>query len=178
MRSDVVKIDNQGNGFADALAETEKIAGEVGLDQKQTLHLRLMAEEMLSLVQSVTGEMEASYWIENEGKNFVLSMTTNTVMDRKTREMLISSSSTRKNAAADSLLGRLRDAFERAMAAEPLEAGADDVPREMAADVSMLYVEDLEWDGYERSVLRSVADDVKVGVRKDKVYLTVTKQFA
>lgn len=37
--------------------------------------------------------------------------------------------------------------------------------------------EDPKWDGYERSVLRQLADNVKVAIRGGIVNLTVSKDF-
>lgn len=179
MKSNVVMIDNKGNGFAEALEETAKVADFEGLGEKNALHLRLIAEEMLSLARSITGEMRASYWIENEGANYRMSMATQAVMDKVMRERLIASSTSRKNEAAETFLGRLRDSFERAMALDPaFEDSAGAIPDEVGADVSWWRVEDSGWDGYERSVLRAVADDVKVFVRGNDVELTVSKTFA
>ena len=95
MKSDVILIDNQGNGFDEALKQTSKVAEYRQLNQKDTLRLQLMAEEMLSMARSVTGEMQASFWIESEGSAFELNMTTKTVMDKEKRYLLISSSSSR-----------------------------------------------------------------------------------
>ena len=57
MKSDIILIDNQGNGFAEALEETKKVASYTGLEPKLTTRLQLMTEEMLSLARSVTGEI-------------------------------------------------------------------------------------------------------------------------
>ena len=89
MKSDVITIDNQGKGIDAAKLETEKAAQFRGLDNKQSLRLQLCAEEMLSLARSVTGEMEASFWVESEDKHFELHMTTKTVMDKLKRETLL-----------------------------------------------------------------------------------------
>lgn len=37
---------------------------------------------------------------------------------------------------------------------------------------------DPEWDGYEQSTLRRLADRVKIGIRGSQVDMTVTKCFA
>ena len=117
MKSDVIKINNGGKGFENAVAETKKVAVYRELRGKDVLHLELMTEEMLSLVRSVTGEMQASFWIEAEGARFDLHLTTRTVMDKEKRDQLISSATSRKNEAARTFLGYLRNAFEEAMIA-------------------------------------------------------------
>lgn len=178
MKSDVITISSQGSGFSAAVEETKKVADFAGLDQKKSLRLQLMTEEMLSLARSVTGEMQASFWLEKEGTVFNLHMTTTTVMDMDKRSQLLSAATSRKNEAARSFLGRLRDAFETAMVAETNQNYYEVIPRDVYYDVSEGPVDDSEWDGYERSVLRKLADEIKIGIRGGKVDMTVTKDFA
>ena len=74
MKSNVIIIDNQGNGFDKSLEETRKVADYEGLSHKESLQLQLCAEEMLSMARGITGEMQASFWIETEGRTFDLHM--------------------------------------------------------------------------------------------------------
>lgn len=178
MISDVITISSRGSGFSAAVEETKKVAEYAGLDSKKTLRLQLMTEEMLSLARSVTGEMQASFWLENEGTAFDLHMTTKTVMDMEKRNLLLSAATSRKNEAARSFLGRLRDAFERAMTAEATQNYYEVIPSDLYYDVAGGPVEDQEWDGYERSVLRKLADEIKIGIRGGKVDMTVAKDFS
>ena len=177
MISDMIRIDNKGAGFENAANETRKAAQFVGLNRKETLRLQLLAEEMLCMSRIVTGEMQAAFWLECEDKQFTLHLTTRTVMDKEKRYLLISSSTSRKNEAANSFLGRLRDAFENAMASE-VEHVYFDLPQELQADVSSRVDAGEEWDRYERSVLRKLADDVKIYIRGKEVHMAVTKKFA
>ena len=177
MKSDMIRIDNQSNGFERAIEETNRVASYQGLNPKETLRLQVIAEEMLSLARSVTGEMEASFWIECEGKAFNLHLTTRTVMDKDKRYQLLSSATSRKNEAAKGLLGKLRNAFEEAMAAE-VDYSDSSVPDELIPDTVYQSIDDPEWDGYERSVLRSLADEVKIGIRGGTVDMAVSKRFA
>ena len=177
MRSDVIKIDSKGNGFREAIAQTVKTAVFTGLDGNESLDLQLLTEEMLSLVRSVTGEVEASFWIESEGKTFELHMTTQTVMDKEKRQQLIESSSSRKNEAAKGFLGKLRDKLEEAMTAE-VDRQATDLSEEVISDLPQGVLGEQDWDGYERSILQTVADQVKIGIRRDTVEVTILKRFA
>ena len=176
MKSDIIHIDNQGVGFEAALAQTGKVAQFRELGEKEALRLRICAEEMLGLARSVTGEMEADFWLENEGKRFDLHMSTKTVMDKEKRRQLLATASSRKNEAANSFLGKLRDKFEEAMAAEA-DHDYEEMPDDLGADVSYSYVDDPEWDRYEQSILRRLADNVKISIRGGAVDMTVTKKF-
>ena len=175
MKSDIIIIDNQGNGFAEAVEQTKAFSERCGeLNPRNALRLQLITEEMLSLARSVTGEMKASFWIEGEGSRFTLTMTTKTVMDKEKRAMLIMSATSRKNEAAKGFLGKLRDVFEQAMVSEP-KCSEGGVPYELRYDVASDPYENAEWDGYERSILKKLADDVKIGIRGGVVEMTVSK---
>jgi hypothetical protein len=173
MKSDIIKIDNMENGFRDALLQTTKSAQFRDLTHRQTLQLRLCAEEMLSLARSVTGEMQATFWVESEGKQFDLHLSTKTVMDKEKRENLIASATSRKNEAASTFLGKLRDAFEQAMAMEVDYSIPDDALDDLANHPIVVP----EWDEFEQSILREVADQVKISVIGDMVDMTITKSY-
>ena len=173
MKSDVIKIDNSGNGFQDALIQTTKSAQFRNLSHKETLQLRLCAEEMLSLARSVTGEMQASFWVESTGKQFDMHLSTKTVMDREKRENLLASATSRKNEAATTFLGKLRDAFEQAMLSDVTYS----IPEDALDDLANHPIEIPEWDEYEQSILRKVADEVKIAIRGDMVDMTITKKY-
>ena len=176
MKSDIILIDNQGKGFTEALEETKKVASYTGLEPKLTTRLQLMTEEMLCLARSVTGEMQASFWIENDGSQFDLHMATKTIMDKEKRYNLLSTASSRKNEAAKGFLGKLRDKLEEAMAAEVDHE--EEIPMDIIGDLANHLIENPEWDGYERSVLRRLADTIKIAIRGGQVEIIVSKNFA
>ncbi|MBR2606052.1 MAG: hypothetical protein IKE11_10325 [Clostridia bacterium] len=143
------------------------------MSRKEALRLRICAEEMLSLARSVTGELQARFWLESEGKKFDLHLSTKTVMDREKRENLIASATSRRNEAANSFLGKLRDAFEAAMVSEQ----DNSIPEDVLDDLANHPIEIPEWDEYEQSILRNAADTVKIAIRGGFVDMTVSKSF-
>ena len=172
MRSDIIQIDNQGNGMEAALLETESVARFRGLNEKETLRLRMLTEELMGMARSITGEMTATFWIDSEDKAFTLHLSTKTKMDAGKRYQLISSATSQKNEAAKSFIGFLRDKFETAMHAE-----SDGVAFDFNGNPLDELPADEEWDRYERSILRKLADEIKIGVRGGKVEMEVLKQF-
>ena len=173
MKSDIIRIDNQGSGFQDALAETAKAAQYRELNHKEALQLQLCTEEMLSLARSVTGELEATFWLESEGRHYELHLSTKTVMDREKRNHLLASASSRKNEAAGTFLGKLRDAFEEAMVSD-VDYSIPDIAMD---DMVNRNIEIPEWDEYEQSILHRVADEVKIGIRGGTVNMSVFKSY-
>ena len=59
-----------------------------------------------------------------------------------------------------------------------VDRSANDIPMDVLNDLPNHPIEDPEWDGYERSVLRKVADNVKIAIRGGVVDMTVSKVFA
>ena len=175
MKSDVIVVTNRGDGFQQALEETRKVSAYKGLEGKDSLHLLLFTEEMLSMAGIIRTNINASFWIETEGKTVDLHLTTNTVLDAKKRAQLIDAATSRKNEAAKSLLGKIRDAFEQAMASE---GQSSEPPYEVYSDIVGREIDSPEWDEYECSVLRKLADNVKVSIIGNTVDMTVTKTFA
>ena len=72
MKTDVIKITPNGDGIPEALEETEKAAAFRRLDRKQTLRLRLLAEEMTGMLKTIVGNAPLRFWVESEGKAFSL----------------------------------------------------------------------------------------------------------
>ena len=175
MKSDVISITNHGDGFEQALEETRKVSAYKGLGQKDSLHMTLFTEEMLSMARIVSGDMTAYFWIETEGNTFDLHMTTNTTLDKTKRAQLLDAATSRQNEAANSFLGKIRDAFEQAMASE---TSYNDVPYDVLPDIVGRDIADPEWDEFECSILRKLADNVKVSIRGNVVDMTVRKSFA
>ena len=172
MRSDSIMIDNKGNGLETALSQTEALARLCGLNDKETLRLQMLTEEMMGMVRSITGEMNGQFWIENQDKVFTLHLSTKTVMDAIRRYQFLSTSTANRNEAAKGFIGFLRDKFEAAMLSEDNNVYYDSNGR--ALDEAP---EENEWDRYERSILRKLADEIRIGVRGGNVEMEVVKKY-
>ena len=109
MKTDVIEITANGTGFTRVLEETERAAAYRGLEPKQALRLRLLAEEMTGMLKTLVGDERFRYWIESEGRVFSLHLETQTIVTRALREALLKASSSGKNAAAKGFMGRLRE---------------------------------------------------------------------
>ena len=55
---------------------------------------------------------------------------------------------------------------------------ATDLSEEVISDLPLGVLGEQEWDGYERSILQTVSDQVKIGIRRDNVEVTILKRFA
>jgi len=202
MISDVIRINNKGDGFKEALDQTEAVAAYRSLGRKEAIQMRLLAEEMTGMLLTLTGEIEADYTIESNGKSFKLELVTRTLMTGDKRRKLLAVSTTGENAAAKGFMGKLGDIFARAL--EPVGdtpdgyfssgwftpvLGSSEFPNMSAleADTWSLtqYKDSLgdkkekpEWDELEKSIVASLADNVEISIKSDCVRLIIYKTFA
>lgn len=200
MKSDVVHIISSGSGIRFALNQAEKTAVFEGLNEKETIRLRLLTEEMLGMFQTLTGEIEADFWVEDVDRTFTLHLMTTTTMTGKKRDQLLSVSSSGENESAKGVMGKIRDIFERAL--EPSTStmpkyfsggwfvpasysGLMDTAGPLEAEVwslnqyrTSLDGDDAEdWDELEKSIVASLADEVRIGILGGRVEMTIVKQF-
>ena len=176
MNSKTIALHNSGQGFIDAQKETREFAAQAGLSPKQGTHLCLITEEMLSLMNSVAGTLNAEFWLENEGTECRLHLTAKQKLGNTQRNDLIESSSSKKNEAAKGFLGKLREVFVSALSV------SGDIEKYYgsegySSDISDEIIAMPNWDKYERSVLLALSDNVKVSIRGGVVDLTVLKKF-
>lgn len=202
MKTDVIVVSSKGDQMEAALNQTEKVAAFKGLSPKNTLHLRLLTEEMMGMMRSITGETQGKFWIEDEDNVYELHLAVNTRMNSNKREKLLSASSTGKNESAKGLMGRVRDFFDRGadedivgystplmMHGGHMDSNAPTLDWEWSM---VRYQEALSgeirrddsaaareaWDELEKSVVAHVADDVKVSIKGSQAELIIVKKMA
>lgn len=177
MRSNTIMIDNRGNGFDDVTAEARKVAVYEAMKPEASDLMQLMIDEILSVVKSANGDMQASFWIECEYGIFNLHLNTKTVLNKEMRHQLIASSTSGKNEAANTSFKKLLDRFEQARASE-VDRDYDEIPPELLGDFPANPDEDPERDGYERKILQRVADSIKIGILRGVVDVVISKRYA
>ena len=192
MKSSVIKIDRSNENLTDILDETQKISACVGLDAKQSLRVRLLAEELVGMLKELSGCYEGDFWIEQDNLNFELITRIHLiqVMDKKTKKGFIDVSSSKKNAAATGIAGKLRNVVENMMypedaaySANPLgyggEGGAMLSTGWSLKKYKNAYMDDEDkWDEIEKSIIANVADDVIVSIKGSDVEIVIRKNFA
>ena len=195
MRTDIIAVTNTGDHMQTVLREAEKTAEYKGLSEQSSMQLRLLTEEMMGLMRSITGEKKGEFWIEDQDGVFQLHLKVETVMDGQRRKQLIAVSSEGKNEAAQGLMGKIRAFFEPS-GDTPTFAGlfmpgsspqmygsltwSMEEYRENVAQMRKDGREGAEeaWDELEKSVVAHVADEVKVSIRGTNVEITIYKKLA
>ena len=202
MKSEVVTVTSAEDGVREALSMTEAFGVKSGLDKKSVLRIRLLAEELLGMLRGIAGQVRADYRLSVEDGRFALSLNANVVMTSEIREQFLSASSSGKNEAANSFMGKIRH-----MIAGILLSVKETLPYAVMNDASPVYpmgvfagdggyswsmayykrnVQDRlktgsdagsAWDELEKSIVANLADDVKVKIVGSNVEITVLKAF-
>ena len=201
MKTDMIQVSARGNRMEAAMEQVDKVIAYKGLTGKNALHLRLLAEEMMGLMRSVTGEGEGLFWIEDEDNEFRLHLQVQARLTGEKKDQLLEVSSSGRNESAKGLMGRIRDFFDWGsdgdlyafssplMIQDSYWSGTNatlDWEWSMRRYEAALYpqVEKNDpaaqeaWDELEKSVVKHVVDDVKVYIRNGTVELVILKKFA
>ena len=201
MKTDVITVSSKGAQMEAALIQADKVAVYKELKRKDALHLRLLAEEMMGLMRSITGDVTGRFWIQDEDGVYELHLQTEKWLTSEKREKLLAASTTGKNESAKGLMGRLRNFFEVG-ADEDIATFANPLVMPGMYEHSTSPTMDWEWsmvqyqqalEGYmpekeeavqeakdelEKSVVAHVADDIKVGIKGRTVEMTILKKMA
>ena len=199
MKTDVISVSSRGSRMESALLQADKVAAYKGLSAKDALHLRLLAEEALGLMRSITGETDGLFWIEDRDGDYELHLQVQTALSEDRRARLLSVSSSGKNESAKGLMGRLRAFFDWDSDEDTAACSSLFLPDMLESSSPMLdwewsmkryesilssrIVQDAPgaqeaWDELEKSVVKNVADDVRVYIRSGTVELVILKKLA
>ncbi len=196
MNSEMITVISGEDCTEKVLSLVEGFAGD--LDKKSSLRLRLIAEEMMNLMKSITGEVEAKFWIDNIGKSYSLHLSTSTIMYADKRKELVDIATRKENAAAKGVVGKLREVFELALLPKDERAARESRvgmmglvdPSAYMASASEAWsmknyissINSMEDDSafaqearneIERSIIANIAKEVLISIKGDDVEMTV-----
>lgn len=201
-KTPMIIVSADGAEIPEAMDVTAELGQENGLNVKEILRLRLLSEELLRMMPSIVGNVDAKYWVEDKNNEFRLHLSANVTMTRETRKKLLSLSSTGKNAADQTLADKIQEMIyvmmlpgakktdtqskELLMEGEDLEENKDvdsymwsmkqhKNKKENGEDNTENTVD--AWDEIEKSIIASIADDISISIRGTRVEIIVYKTF-
>ena len=198
MKSNICLLSGMEGQLDTILAEVEKCTAYNQLDPKSALRVRLLAEELVSMLPLLLEHAEGKFWIENSGSKYELHVAMKSKnTDYLTRERLLSVSSTGKNAASAGVMGKIRAAAELLLFPANDDVNVTDfIGFDGDADSSFTHSWSLRqyenqvrrqdendvkaeaWDELEKSIIARLADDVVVGIKSKQVDIILRKTFA
>jgi hypothetical protein len=190
MKSNVCVFNKNVSELQNVLLETSKIAEYNELGAKESLRLRLLAEEMVCLLTELVEKFSGEFFIENEGSKYELhSVIKVPAMTSEIRSELIEISSKKKNSASKGILGKIRNAFDVVLlsvyendAAYPIPVDNDYSYHYYQEWSLRNYVEEYEEkkeidDELQKSIIGSLADNVVVSIKGGNVHIVISKEF-
>lgn len=206
MKSDIIKLSTTGKGFEEALAMTEKTGTYCGLDTKQNLRLRLLAEEMVGLLRgSIADNFDADYWINQSDKRFELHLKADIILTSAARKEIIAISTSGSNKAARGFMGKIREFIAVTLLSDEVQSDIADglsygmmylgspsayptyasnymwSMRQYASGIESHKDENTEaeeaYDELEKSIVANIADDIEVSIKGSTVEIVIYKQF-
>ena len=113
MKSNVCILNKDLTCLELVLSEVEKVTVYNGLEDKNALRLRLLAEELCGMLPGLVENFNGEFWAENEGNNYKLHVKLKAEdMTMDMRDNLISVSKSGKNEAAKGIMGKIRAVAE------------------------------------------------------------------
>ena len=112
MKSDVIVISSEGNNMDAVLAQIEKVCAYKQLSPKNSMHRRLLAEETMAMMRAITGSVNGEFWVEDRDGVYEMHLRVTTLIDDTIRSQLLTASTSGKNEATRSFMGKIRSFFE------------------------------------------------------------------
>ncbi|MBR5336611.1 MAG: hypothetical protein IK152_01360 [Lachnospiraceae bacterium] len=200
-----LEVGNDNSKVSAAMNEAENFLKELNLDEKTTLRIRLLTEEVLEMVKTMVGEFKGEFWVESTGKEFRIHLDGTAEIDLEKERELLSASKDGVNVSVKGFgakisrfirhhseyMDELLDAMGESTTADFMYVGAMDgcISQTSMAWSMMQYKQYLEsgqeqgqqieedLDELEKSILANLADDIKVGVKDDDITITVIKKI-
>lgn len=190
MKSNIIKINRETQNLENILLETKKVSEYAGLDTKQSLRNRLIAEEFIGMLKELAVDFQGEFYIEQQELSFkfVSQISINESMDMQKKKKFIELSSTRKN-AVKGVMGKIRDVLENMLYPESAAYSSNFVAYQLenAALLGDYWTlskykdsvkdSDEPWDELEKSIIANIADDVVVAVKGKKVEIVISKKY-
>lgn len=115
MKSDVIRIQSDLTGREEALQAAESFVRYNGFEGKNAMHIRLLTEELVSMVHGIMDRFVGDLWFEStktaEGVKCCICLSAKRSADLKQEEKLLSVASSGKNENARGILGKIREVF-------------------------------------------------------------------
>ena len=206
MRTDEIRIDNHGTGLSEALHEMERFSEYVKLTGRDSLRMRLLAEEAIGMIKQLTTDFEGVFFAESKGNQCSIHIIGEALISGENRAELLALSRSGKNILAKGIMGKIRDIFDVSLSADEYIPGVEVLdygicPGYMYFGGDSSYAENVwslkqyksrvkkdyldpetdkgeeAWDELQKSIVANLADDIQIGVLQGKVQMIIYKKF-
>lgn len=200
MKSDVCYL-NGKEGRMNVLNEVEKTAGYCGLNHKEGLQLRLLAEELTGMVEGRIGEYSAKFWIEREQHMYKLHLELDRKLSEEDEKSLLETATTNRGQVPTGMMDRIGMFLDNIVRNQGYKMEQIARGGVVMNGMGSMYAaatqeaDGIRWsltsytkevkkekepdriDDLERSIIAKLADDIVVRIRGSKAEVIVEKTF-
>lgn len=167
-RTDTLSLDGDVSGCVKLVVEeAAKFSEFHGLKSGEQSTIELLSEELLSLVNAMSGEMIGRFWIEGNRHKINIHLRSTIDMDARKKAEILGIAREGKNSVFIGLANRVRELVYNGMG----EFGGVSFSLKKNGVIK-------ESDGLEKVLITKLSDDVLVSVMGNKVEIIVIKRFA
>lgn len=168
IKTDPVVLHDDTESVQRVLEKVERYAHYYAMSEKNRNTLQLLSEDLLTFAKEVTNEPGGKYWIEGNRNKVHVCVRKHTDLDSGAEKELLDFSSSGKNEAGTGFAGQIRLMLRNHAAGD--------------AKTTVSYAKYKESGDFaegelEKKILTSIADDIKVSIKKNDVVLMVVKSF-
>ncbi|MCR4645319.1 MAG: hypothetical protein K5695_07915 [Oscillospiraceae bacterium] len=201
MKTDVIQIRGDLSGYEDAVEAAERFIAYHDVTGTDAMHLRLLTEEVISMVHGIFDDFTARIWLESKRTpkglwcRICLSADKNADVEQETKILSVATSGRNENEKG--ILGKIRELLRIS-----LQSGSSEDEAYLRSLTSVLHDQDNpvsnvdiwslqdyrqslsemedqeEWDEMERSIIANLADEVKVWLKSDETEVVIEKYIA
>lgn len=200
----LMAVSSKGKGMKEAVDATAKLGEDCGLNRKDVLRLRLLSEELFGMMRNLVGEVEGSYWVWQDKRNFAIHLKASVSMNLDLRRKFLSVSSSGRNEAAQGFMGKVKELID--VMTLPADASGDvwnpgimgmgfygggigeagiksytwsmlKYKSEIENNKNVNSEADEAWDELEKSIVANIADEVRISMDGSTVEVKIYKKF-
>ena len=111
-KSQEIKLVSNFDDIDEVLNEAANFSKDMNYSAKDALRIRLLTEETMSMVRTMTGEVDLSISFSGQDDECIIQVETDTMMNPLKKVDILSVSASGKNISAIGIMGKIRDVYK------------------------------------------------------------------
>lgn len=172
-----VTVGEENESVQEIFARVESFCKKYRISHKESMHIRMLSEELMTIMTSQTGSFDGNFWIDMKGHTAQIRMETAAVLDDRAKRKLMSVNSTVPRSS--NMMEMIRSVYDdyrlgrRGSGSgiwslrgyqQSVPAGSKDKETDPMANL-------------EKSIIETLADDVQISINNDKVQMIIFKRL-
>ncbi|MBQ7175514.1 MAG: mechanosensitive ion channel family protein [Lachnospiraceae bacterium] len=174
-QSVTVTVGEENEVLEGVFAQVESFCKKYRVSSKESMHIRMLSEEVMAILQSQTGSFDGRFWIDMKGHTAQIRVETETMLDERAKRKLMSvSGSPVKPTGMVDMIRSVYDDYRlgRRGSSSGIWSWKGSQQKSSAATKVADPVANLE-----KSIIETLADDVQISISDNKVQMIIFKRL-